>query len=108
MKLEDIIAEIRPRSNWEAVDLGWALTRRHSGLVLLSWMVTIWPIWALIIGLLYQSPAWALAAIVVLKPFYDHVPLFVLSRALFGVRPTPGAALKAWPKLFFSRISGSI
>ena len=34
MKLEDVTAQLRPRGSWEAVDLGFALTRRHFPLLL--------------------------------------------------------------------------
>jgi hypothetical protein len=38
MRLEDITAEVRPRGRWEAVDLGFAMVRRHFGRLLIAWL----------------------------------------------------------------------
>lgn len=101
MKLEDITAEIRPRSNLEATDLGWALGRVHFWKMFGAWTLTVWPVWALIIGLLWHKPVLALLIIWILKPFCERVPLFILSRELFGASPKLGQVLKAWPRCFF-------
>ncbi|MEM7010126.1 MAG: DUF4129 domain-containing protein [Verrucomicrobiota bacterium] len=101
MKLEDITAEIRPRSNLEAADLGWALGRVHFWKMFGAWALTVWPIWALIIGLLWHKPVLALLIIWLLKPFCERIPLFILSRELFGASPTLGQILKATPRCFF-------
>lgn len=106
MKLDDISAEIRPRSNWEAVDLGWALNRTNFLRILEAWAVTVWPIWALILALCWEKPFLAILIIWAFKPFYERVPLFVLSRALFGAPPSTWQTLKAWPRLFFRNFFG--
>ncbi len=33
MRLEGLTVALRPRSNWEATDLGIALVRRHAGTI---------------------------------------------------------------------------
>ncbi|MFT5471104.1 MAG: hypothetical protein ACI8UO_006237 [Verrucomicrobiales bacterium] len=108
MKLDDISAEIRPRSNFEAVDLGWALNRVNFWRVTLAWMVTVWPIQALIIALCWEKPMLAIALIWAFKPLYERVPLFVLSRALFGAPPTAWQTFKSWPVLFFRNFFGGL
>jgi hypothetical protein len=101
---ESITAVIRPRTAWEAVDLGLVLVRRDLWMILRSWCVTVLPLWALICVLLWNHPGWAIFVIWLLKPVYDRVPLFVISASLFGARPKVREVLKAWPKLMFSRI----
>lgn len=104
MKLEDISAEIRPRYQWEAVDLGWALARKHYGTILRAWILTIWPLWAVILFLGREHLFWAMVVIWWLKPLYDRVPLFVLSRALFGPVPKMREVLFATPGLGFGSL----
>jgi len=104
VKLEEISAEIRPRGNWEAVDLGWAMVRKHYGTILRAWMLTIWPLWALILVLLHNHLGWAMILIWWLKPIYDRIPLFVLSNTLFGPVPKMRDVFRAWPGLFFKNL----
>ncbi|MEM6911285.1 MAG: hypothetical protein AAF555_06840 [Verrucomicrobiota bacterium] len=101
MKLETVQAVLRPRSGWEAIDLGVALARQHYGRILSCWVVTVLPLWLLVSALLWKHPAWAWVAVWWLKPLADKVPLFYLSRALFGERPTVWETLRAWPKLLW-------
>ncbi len=104
MKLEAISAEIRPRSAWEAVDLGWALARRHYARILRFWLVAVVPIWALILGFLHDRLFLAMVLIWWLKPIYERVPLFVLSRSLFGNPPGGRDLLRNWPRLMLGQL----
>jgi hypothetical protein len=82
----DIALELRPRSAWEAMDLGLAMLQR--------WWRTVYAPLAVLMGgivALALAGAWlagapwvALAAIWWLKPLYDRLVLHVLSRAVFG------------------------
>ncbi|MEI7822137.1 MAG: hypothetical protein WCK55_14585 [Verrucomicrobiota bacterium] len=105
MKLEDVTAQLRPRGSWEAVDLGFALTRRHFPLLLSSWALTVVPLWALLLLTSRWVPmGWVLLAIWWLKPVYDRVPLFILSRSLFGATPKLRDLLRAWPGMLVRRL----
>ena len=105
MRLEDVSAVIRPRGQWEAVDLGFAMTRNLFPRLLAAWSLTVVPLWAVLLGLSYFVPlGWSLLAIWWLKPVYDRVPLFILSRSLFGATPSLGTVLRAWPRMVFSRL----
>lgn len=89
MRIEDLTVALRPRTAWEAVELGTALTRRHLGAVLRPWLAVTLPVWLalnLLCGLI--DAVW-LAGLLMwwLKPVFDRVPLFVLSRAVFGRAP---------------------
>ena len=47
MRLTDASVAIRPRSAWEAVDLGVLLAQRHAGLLMGSWAIVTLPVFAL-------------------------------------------------------------
>jgi hypothetical protein len=109
MRLEDITAEVRPRGRWEAVDLGFAMVRRHFPRLLLAWFLCIGPIWALFLwGSQWIGLPLAIIVIWWLKPIYERLPLFVLSRALFGPPPTIRETLRAWPKLMISHLGHAL
>ncbi|MGV6473410.1 DUF4129 domain-containing protein [Azotobacter vinelandii] len=99
MRLSDSVAVLRPRSHWEAMDFGVLLARRHAGLLMLAWALPALPLLALL-GLLFpESPGWALLIFWWLKPLGERLPLFVLSRVLFGETPRLGECLRALPGL---------
>lgn len=99
MKLEEITAELRPRTQWESIDLGIALTRRHFKALMSIWLLTAVPLWVLCILLLRNHPGWCLLLIVFLRPVYDRPILFYLSRALFNAPPRVVDILKQWPRI---------
>ncbi|MBX7207962.1 MAG: DUF4129 domain-containing protein [Verrucomicrobiaceae bacterium] len=100
MKLEDITVALRPRDPWEAVDLGCSMARRDFGALMALWGATVLPVWIVLALVLRGMPAWFLLVVWWLKPLYDRVPLFFLSRAAFGVRPGFRETWKAWPRLW--------
>jgi len=105
MQLEDLTAEVRPRSHWEAVDLGFALVRRHFPRLLAGWLLCVGPLWAVLLLLMkWVPPGLVLFVIWWLKPVYGRVTLFHLSRALFGATPRLRDTLRAWPGLLVMRL----
>jgi len=108
MRLTDISVAIRPRSAWEAMDLGVLLARRHAGLLIASWALISLPIFALLSLLLWQYPTWSILLFWWLKPAYERLPLYILSHALFGDTPTLKQALKAWPLLLKPQLLASL
>ena len=108
MRLEDVTAEIRPRVPWESIDLGCALAREHIKAIWKSWFVTVVPLWIVLAVLLRDHPWWFLVILWWLKPVYDRVLLFVISRALFGAVPKVKDVLKAWPKLLVKNLWKSL
>ncbi len=101
MDLEKVAAVIRPRSHWEAVDLGFSMVREWARPVWSAWLVTVVPIWVATSVALKFRPGLALLVLWWLRPLFDRVPLFVLSRALFGATPTARAVLRELPRLLF-------
>ena len=97
MKLETLTVELRPRSSWEAMELGAALVRRHAG--------AIWTPWLLVTGavfVLLNLAAWAVGQIWLawllmwwLRPVFDRIAQYVLSRAVFGSVPGTAETLRA-------------
>ncbi len=97
MQLESVRVELRPRSAWEAVELGMALVRRHAAGIWRPWAMVTLPVFALV-----NAAAWALdmlwlatLAMWWLLPVFDRIPLFVLSRAVFADAPTTRQVLAA-------------
>lgn len=97
MRIEALTVALRPRTAWEAVELGTALVRRHAAAIWTPWIALTLPLFVLV-----NLFAWAVdmlwlggLAMWWLKPAFDRVPLFVLSRAVFGEAPTPRQTLRA-------------
>jgi hypothetical protein len=108
MRLTDASVVIRPRSAWEAIDLGVLLAKQHAGLLMLSWALLTLPIFALLCLLLWDYPSIALLIFWWLKPAYERLPLYILSHALFGATPSLKQALKALPGLLKPQLLASL
>ena len=97
MRAEHLSVELRARSPWEAVELGTALVRRHARAVWLPWLWLALPMFAVV-----NAAAWALSMPLLsclvlwwIKPLFDRIPLFVISRGVFGAEPTVRQTLAA-------------
>jgi hypothetical protein len=97
MRLDLLSVALRQRDPWEATDLGIALWRRHFVAIMKAWFGLTLPILALLAGLFWALDALWVASLLMcwLKPFFDRIPLFVLSRAVFGSVPTTRQSLRA-------------
>lgn len=96
MRLTDATVAIRPRSPWEAVDLGVLMAREHRRLLTTSWALLTLPVFVLLSLALWDYPSLAFLVFWWLKPAFDRLPLAILSQTLFGTRPTLGEALRLW------------
>ena len=103
MDIEKISAELRPRRPWEAIDLGISLCRLHLGKLMLFWSLSVLPVTALLSFLLWGKFFLLFFLLWWVKPLFDRVPLFYLSRALFGSAPTTREFFKVLPKLWTHR-----
>jgi len=99
MRAEDLQVVLRPRSGWEAVELGCALVRRHAGAVWRPWLAFSLPVFALVNALFWWLDQIWLAGLVLWwwLPVFDRIPLYVLSRAVFGQPPGTIQTLRALP-----------
>lgn len=86
---------LRPRSSWEAMDLGLALLNAHRRVVWTTHALCVLPVYAAVWLLLYRWPPLAFALLWWLKPVFDRVPLAILSEALFTGAASTRDALRA-------------
>ncbi len=107
MRLDTVTAEIRPRSDWEAVDLGFAMVRRDFWRCFTMWWLAMGIPTAIATVLLWQHPVWLLIVFWWVKPAGSRMVLFEISRRLFGEEPSWRAVWKeipkAWVRRFFYR-----
>ncbi len=87
MRLESVTAELRPRSDWEAVDLGLALARRDFWRLFAAWWLGLVPVLVPASFFLREYPVPVVLACWWWMPVGSRLVLFVLSRRLFGELP---------------------
>ncbi|MHB1057757.1 MAG: DUF4129 domain-containing protein [Rhodanobacter sp.] len=90
MELERISVALRPRAPREAIDLGAALLRANAAAVWSAWFAFTLPVFVLCnaLGVLLGLPWLGLVLVWWLKPLFDRLPLYVLSRAVFDHAPS--------------------
>lgn len=84
MRIDQISANIRYRTPWEGLDLGFVMGRHWFWPLWRLWWLTALPVTLLLTVLLQGSPAWAAFLVWWCKPLYEPMLLFWLSRRLFG------------------------
>jgi hypothetical protein len=120
--MDNIAARLRPRSKWEAVDLGFALVRQWWKPILTAWLLICLPVALVLAGVAFVPPLLAgaelhgefadvevfsvssLALLMLwwLKPLFERAPLYVLGEAMFGQVPSTRQIIKALPKLYWN------
>jgi len=100
MKPTDLTVQVRQRSAWEAIDLGFRLTQSHWKQIVLPLGLLLFLISVTLLLLLPREQSW-LAALIMwwLKPLYDRVLLYSYSRHLFGQYPSLNDVFAALPYL---------
>ncbi|MEJ1398422.1 MAG: DUF4129 domain-containing protein [Candidatus Sedimenticola sp. (ex Thyasira tokunagai)] len=94
MDLNKMTVTIRPRNAWEGIDLGFAMARHWLRPLWMLWLVPALPVYLLAALLLSDYP-WAVIMLVWwLKPLYEPLLLFWLSRRLFDEAPGVGEVLR--------------
>ncbi len=104
MNVRDLQISLRPRKGWEAVDLGFALTKAHYQDLLKVGLKGFLPFFLLIFLLCWKIPYIGLFIIWWAKPIYDRFYLHYLSRRIFGNEITVKEVLKAAPQHVFKRV----
>ena len=100
MKLTDLSIQVRQRSHWEAIDLGFALVQQHWRALIIPYSLLVVciaiPVWLI----LPEAYLWVSSLIIWwLKPLYDRLLLHSLSRQLFNQTTTTAEAFSALPQL---------
>jgi len=100
MQLDKLRLDLRPRSNAQGLDLGFALLHCGDADAWLAWLALWVPLSTLAVlaswywqvpFLFFLLPWW-------LRPLLERAPLHVLSRQVFGEQATWTDALRAWPR----------
>ena len=95
--LEGLRVAARPRSPWEAADLGLALLRAQAWPVYRAWLAALLPLALILTVACRQSPWLAPLILWWLKPALDRPVLHVLARATFGTPPGLGETFREAP-----------
>ena len=116
MNINNLKIDVRIRSHWEAIDLGFILARQYWRPLFLSWAIPA-AILFVFLSILLRDHSWLVPLIIWwLKPALDRFPLFVLSRFIFGENITLNSLFrKIWtisktdwlPWLTYRRLSPS-
>lgn len=101
MQLDQTRIALRPRRHWQAIDVGFSMTRQWLVPLYTAWLCVLVPL-AVVLHLACWQVLW-LAPLLLwwLKPLLDRVPLYFLSRAVFGAAPSLGQTLRALPGLLW-------
>ena len=102
MNLDQLSVVLRQRNPWEAIDLGFALTRQWWRPAFAAWLCVFIPVALAAAALL--PPGWAMLAVWWLKPALERVPLHVFAGAVFGAPP----ALRETLRGIFSYARGGL
>ncbi len=104
MNLDQVTIEIRPRTAWEAVDLGILMAKRWWWPMMKIWFIVSAPIFLLSFLFPQDQMIWAAILVWWFKPIYERPLLFYLSRAVFNELPSLGTTLKFFPALTFQQL----
>lgn len=104
MNLDKLTIAIRPRRDWEAVDLGILMARRWWWLMVKIWCLVTLPVFLLTLVLPLAWVPWVPLLLWWLKPLFERPLLMILSQGVFGEQLRPLQVLKACPRLFSKQI----
>lgn len=108
MNLDQVTIEIRPRSAWEAVDLGLLMAKRWWLPMMKIWLLVSFPFFA-VTQLLPANWFWGGAIFIWwLKPVLERPLLHILSHAVFNALPDTRSTLKLFPSLALKQIFASL
>jgi hypothetical protein len=94
VRIDQLSVVLRQRNPWEAIDLGFAMTRQWWREIYGAWLVVFVPLSAAACWLL--PPPWALLPVWWLKPALDRIVLHVVSSAVFGSPPRLRETLRSF------------
>ncbi|ATQ78378.1 hypothetical protein CR152_30605 [Massilia violaceinigra] len=100
MQIDKLQIELRPRTNAQALDLGFSLLHSHAGAAYMAFLALWLPLVAVCAVLTLWLPELSWAWLILawwFKPLLERAPLYVLSRQVFGTAVTWQEAVRAWP-----------
>ncbi|HIP94921.1 MAG TPA: DUF4129 domain-containing protein, partial [Leucothrix sp.] len=103
MILQEITANIRLRSTWEAIDMGFAMVQSWWKAIYLPLTILTFSIATLLYFIIPEDDFWLTGIIFWwLKPLYDRLVLNIISHKLFNEELSSWQALKAIPSLIWN------
>jgi len=108
MRLDQISANVRYRTPWEGLDLGFVMARHWFLPLWRLWWLTALPVTLLAFGLLHDRPAWAAFLVWWCKPVYEPMLLYWLSRRLFGEELSWREVLGEWRAILRPRLLANL
>jgi hypothetical protein len=93
VRVDALRVQLRPRTGWEAADLGFVMAREWWRPLWAAWLAAYLPLALVLTAAFWSQPLYAAAILWWLKPAFDRVALHVLSRAVFGEDATVRGAL---------------
>ena len=99
VNLDNITTSVRPRSAWEATDLGIVMARAWWWPLARVWLAVSLPVLLVLELVLYRYPLVVLLVVWWLKPLWERPLLHILSQAFFGRVPTLRETLRAFPAM---------
>ncbi|MGI9336627.1 MAG: hypothetical protein ACR2RL_26035, partial [Gammaproteobacteria bacterium] len=100
MRLEDLSIVTRPRSHYEAMDLGFTMVRHWWRSAYMAWLLASLPVFVAACVLLHESPEYIPLVSWWFKPYYDRLVLQVLGARVFGAKLTFVDLLRFIPRTF--------
>lgn len=97
MNLSNLSIEIRPRTNWEAFDLGRSLLRKYWKIVYGPWITANLCLMLLLAPVCLYSVNLAVFLYVFFIPVAERIILLIISRAVFGDTLRWKESMKQWP-----------
>lgn len=108
MNLERLRIAIRPRRDWEAVDLGLRMAQQWWWPMLRVWLIITSP-WLVAACVTPPEHQWLVSlSLWWCKPLFERPLLMILSQGVFGVDLTTREVLRATPRLFFTQLVSSL
>lgn len=100
MKLTDLSIQVRQRSAWEAIDLGFAFVQKYWRALMLPYLLLVGLSAVVVWLILPERYLWAAGLVIWwFKPLYDRLLLYILSRQLFNESTSTAEAFSALPQL---------
>ena len=93
MQLHELRIALRPRTGWEALDLGFVIARTWWPQLIIPWL--LWALPALALACLIESHFWSILLLWLFKPYYERAALRQLADSAFGSQATITTAIRS-------------
>jgi hypothetical protein len=107
MDLDKIAIKLRPRNNWEGIDLGFAMAREWFLSLWLLWLCSALPVMLLLI--LLPLSLWQTVLLLWwLKPLYEPPLLYWMSRRVFAEEITLSGVFREWKQVVLPQLFAAL